>query len=339
MKIFSDKKKLIQILFGLAFIFLIANLIVNKLTHYHYTPIEKARSSNYINSKFLDALHSYGLENSWIKKERRYRKDDDSLNYKYKVEVPKDLPIALLLDEIEDSLGVNGIAIRTKELEFGGANLLKVYSGDNIKLQAEFNYNENIERDAGTVGIIVNDADQLSSENFQKLIKLPERFAVLLLPSKKTAGLQEQITSAQKEICVLISDETTDLDYKMKAGFSADRIRNSISAIISAYSKAAFFVIDNKSGLYFSPAMKIIKNFLDKGKIKYIMLSDCSFLNSSDANEIKNQFEDFVVKSGSNTKSILSLTTDELNSQILELIKFRKIGYSFVRPSVLLQAN
>ena len=144
MEIFSDRKKLIQILFGLAFVLLIANLVVNKLTHYHYTSIEKARNSTYINSKFLAALHSYGLENSWIKKEKRYRKDDDSLNYKYKVEVPKDLPIALLLDEIEDSLGVNGIAIRTKELKFGGANLLKVYSGDNLKLQAEFKYDEDI---------------------------------------------------------------------------------------------------------------------------------------------------------------------------------------------------
>ena len=336
MEIFSDKKKLIQILFGLAFVFLIANLVVNKLTHYHYTAIEKARSSNYINTKFFAALHSYGLENTWIKKERRYRKDDDSLNYKYKVEVPKDLPIALLLDEIEDSLGVNGIAMRTKELEFGGKTLLKVYSGDNLKLQAEFNYDENIERDAGTVGIIVKDADQLSNENFQKFIRLPERFSILLSPSKKSAALQQQITSAQKEICVLISDETTDLEYKMKSGFSPDRIRNSIRSIISDYSDAAFFVLDNKSALYFSPAMKIIKDFLDKGKIKYIRLSDCGVLNGGNAKETRNQFEDLVENSKSKINFILMLTPDEMNSQIPELIKFRKIGYKFVRPSVVL---
>lgn len=334
MNIFSDKKKLIQISFGLAFILLIANLIVNKLTHHHYTSIEKARSSAYINSKFLAALHSYGLKNSWIKKEKRYRKDDDSLNYKYKVEVPKDLPIALLLDEIEDSLGVNGIAIRTKELEFGGANLLKVYSGDNLKLRAEFNYDENIARDAGTVGIIVKNTGQLSNGDFQKFIRLPERFSILLVPSKRSAALQQQIISAQKEICVLISDETTDNDYKMKAGFSPDRIRNSIRSIISDYSDAAFFVLDNKSALYFSPAMKIIKDYLDKGKMKYINLSDCSTLNGENAKETRNQFEDFVKRSKSKNKSILMLTPDEMNSQIPELIKFRKIGYKFVRPSV-----
>ena len=336
MEVFSDKKKLIQILFGLAFVFLIANLVVNKLTHYHYTSIEKARNSNYINSKFISALHSYGIENNWIKKERRYRKDDDSLNYKYKVEVPKDLPIALLLNEIEDSLGVNGIAIRAKELKFGGETLLKVYSGDNLKLQSIFSYDENIARDAGTVGIIVKDADQLSNENFQKLIKLPERFSILLSPSKKTAALQQQITSSQKEICVLISDETTDNDYKMKAGFSADRIRNSIRSIISDYSDAAFFVLDNKSALYSSPAMKIIRDFLDKGRMKYIELSNCRALNAGSETEVTNQFENFVKKSKSKTHSILLLTPDEMNSQIPELIKFRKIGYKFVRTSVVL---
>ncbi len=336
MEIFSDKKKLIQILFGLAFVFLIANLIVNRLTHYHYTPIEKARSADFINSRFLVALHNYGLENNWIKKERRYRKDDDSLHYKYKVEVPKDLPIALLLDEVEDSLGVNGIVVRSKELKIGGATLLKIYSGDNLKLQAEFYYDENIERDAGTVGIIVKNAGQLSKENFQKFIRLPERFSILLSPSKKTTALQQQITSAQKEICVLISDETTDLEYKMKTDFSPDRIRNSIRSIISDYSGAAFFVLDDKSAFYFSPAMKIIKNFLDKGRMKYIKLSDCGTLNSGSEKEIRNQFEDFVRKSKSKTGHVLMLTPDELNLQIPELIKFRKIGYKFVRPSVVL---
>lgn len=334
MEIFTDKKKLIQILFGLAFVFLVANLIVNKIIHYHYTPIEKARSSNYINSRFLVALQNYGLKKDWIKKYKRSRKEDDSLNYKYRVEVPKDLPIALLLDEIEDSLGVNGIVIRSNELKIGGATLLKVFSGDNLKLQAEFNYDDDIQRDAGTIGIIVKDANQLSSENFQKLIRLPERFALLLSPSKKTAGFQQEIRSAQKEICVLISDESTDLAYKMRSGFPPDRIRNSIYSIISDFSDAAFFVLDNKSALYNSPSMGVIKKILDKNKIKYIKLSDCSALNSGNSDAIRNQFEILVTQSKSKAKSILILTPDELNSQLPELVKFRKIGYEFVRPSV-----
>jgi hypothetical protein len=334
MEIFTDKKKLIQILFGLAFVFLVANLIVNKIIHYHYTPIEKARSAYFINSRFLVALQSYGLKSDWVKKTKRFRKEDDSLNYKYRVEVPKDLPIALLLDEIEDSLGVNGIVIKSNELKIGGTTLLKVFSGDNLKLQAEFNYDENIHRDAGTVGFIVKDAGQLSSSNFEKLIRLPERFALLLSPSKKTAGLQQEIISAQKEICVLISDESTDLTFKMKAGFPMDRIRNSIYSIISDYSNAAFFVLDNKSALYNSPSMSSIKKILDKSKIKYIKLSDCSVLNSGGTDAIRNQFEKIVMLSKAKPKSILMLTPDELYSQLPELVKFRKIGYQFVRPSV-----
>jgi hypothetical protein len=125
----------------------------------------------------------------------------------------------------------------------------------------------------------------------------------------------------------------------MRAGFSGNRIRNSIRAIISDYSKAAFFVIDDRSKIYFSPAMKIIKDVLDRAKIKYFNLSSCSYLKPADEIEMKKQFEEYVKKLETNNKLLMLLTPDELDTIIPELIKFRKIGYKFVRPSVLLDKN
>ena len=82
--------------------------------------------------------------------------------------------------------------------------------------------------------------------------------------------------------------------------------------------------------------IKIIRDFLDKGKIKYIEQSDYGTLSTGDNKETTNQFADFVRKSKTRPISILMLTPDELNSEIPELVKFRKTGYQFVRPSVLL---
>lgn len=336
MEIFSDKKKLIQVLFGLAFVFLVANIIVSKFSRNHYTQAEKARSASYINSKLRGGLTDYGIKDSWIKKDKPTRRDDDSLLYKYKIDVPKDLPVALLLDEIENSLGSDGVIIHSKELKFGGPTLLKIYSGDNLKLQAEFNYSDDIKRDAGTTGLIVAEADRLSSENFSKLLKLPESFSVLLSPSKSTINLQNQIISAQKEITVLISDETTNMDYKMKAGFSSDRIRNSIRAIISDFSQAAFFVIDDRSALYSSPDMKIINNELKRAKIKFIKSSRLKRLPGKSADEDLRSFDGLVKKTGTNNKIVMLLTPDELYSVQPELRKFRKVGYKFLKPSSIL---
>ncbi len=337
MKIFSDKKKLIQILFGLAFVFLAANIIVSKFSRNHYTPAEKARSASYIDSMFREALTNYGIKDTWIKKEKPARRDDDSLLYKYKIDVPKDLPIALLLDEIENTLGPDSVIIHSKELKFGGPTLLKIYSGDNLKLQAEFNYSDDIKRDAGITGLIVTEADRLSPENFSKLIKLPESFSILLFPSKRTAGLQNEIISAQKEIVVLISDETTNLDYKMQAGFSPDRIRNSIRAIISDFSQAAFFIINDKSQLYSSPNMKIIKNELERAKTKFIVSSRLKRLPGKSADEDLRSFDELVKKTRTNNKIVMLLTPDELYSVQPELRKFRKTGYKFLKPSSILE--
>jgi hypothetical protein len=339
MNIFTDKKKLIQILFGLAFIILIANIVADKLEIKHYTPVESSVSAEKINSKYLQALKNYGIQPKWIIKQKRYKSEDDSLLYKYEVEVPKDLPIALLINEITDSLGNSNVKIQSKELKIGGETQLRIFSGDNLKLKAVFNYNDDIVRKSSSGSLIIRGTENISEEDFNSLLKSPERFAVLLTPSKSSKNRIDRIINDQKELLVLISDGSNDMDYKMRAGFSGNRIRNSIRAIISDYSKAAFFAIDDRSKIYFSPAMKIIKDVLDRAKIKYFNLSSCSYLKPADEIEMKKQFEEYVKKLETNNKLLMLLTPDELDTIIPELIKFRKIGYKFVRPSVLLDKN
>jgi len=203
-------------------------------------------------------------------------------------------------------------------------------------LRAVFNYNDDIVRKSGSGSLIIRGIENIKNDEFNSLLKSPERFAVLLTPSKYSKNRINQIINDHKELLVLISDESTDLNYKMRAGFSANRIRNSIRAIISDYSEASFFVIDDKSKIYFSPAMKIIKDVLDRGKIKYFNLSSCSYLIPMDEIEMRKQFEEYVQKLDADKKSLILLTPDELDTIVPELIKFRKIGYKFVRPSVLI---
>jgi len=335
MNILTDKKKLIQILFGLAFIILIANIVADKLEVKHYTPVESSVSAKKINSKYLQALKNYGIQKQWILKQKHYKSEDDSLLYNYKIEVPNDLPIALLINEITDSLDNSNVKIQSKEIKIGGETQLKIFSGDNLKLRAVFNYNDDIVRKSGSGSLIIRGIENIKNDEFNSLLKSPERFAVLLTPSKYSKNRINQIINDHKELLVLISDESTDLNYKMRAGFSANRIRNSIRAIISDYSEASFFVIDDKSKIYFSPAMKIIKDVLDRGKIKYFNLSSCSYLKPADKIEMEKQFEEYVKKLDTDNKSLILLTPDELDTIIPDLIKFRKTGYKFVRPSVL----
>lgn len=336
MNILKDKKKLIQVLFGLAFILLVANILINKLQVKHYTPVESSVSGAEINAKYMQALKNYGLLNQWITKKRKNKRDDDSLLFKYNVEVPRDLPIALLVNEITDSLDNQNVKIQSNEINIGGKTELKIFSGDNLKLQSDFNYNDRIERKAGKRGLIISGAGDLGEDDFNSLLKSPERFAVLLVPSKNSGNRISRILNDQKEMLVLIGDESNDMNYKMRAGFSAGRIRNSIRAIVSDYSSAAFFILDDGSRLYQSTAMSLIKNLLDRGGVKYIKLSECArLLQDSDAG-MRKQFDSFAKKITDGNKRLILLSPDELSVVVPELLKFRKIGYKFVRASVII---
>ncbi|HKI79901.1 MAG TPA: hypothetical protein VKA26_15270 [Ignavibacteriaceae bacterium] len=339
MNILKDKKKLIQILFGLAFLFLVANIVIDKLIPNHYTPVEMARSATEINHNFRLALSNYGMLNSWIKKEKRSRNDDDSLLFKYQVDVPKDLPIALLLDEIYHSFSSGRVIINSKEIKIGGETLVRILSGDNLKLQASFNYKDDITRNAGMVGFLVIGINIYNEIEINKFLRSSEKFTLLINPSIKNKDLIKKIVSDQKEAAIKISDEATDLDYKMKAGYSSKRIQNCIRSISADFANAAFLVLDNTSGLYTSPQMEIIKDELDKRNIKYFNMGNFeNFLNLDDT-ELANYFKSELGKIKANGKLTLLISPEQFYLIHPEIVNFRKAGYKFVRVSQILLAN
>lgn len=335
MKIFSDKKKLIQYLFGLAFVLLIASIVVSKLVKKHYTPVEKAISAYQIKLKFRQAVLNYGIKDLWIKDDKKYKKDDDSLFFKYKVEVPKDLPIALLVNEITDSLINSDVKINSLETKIGGETLIKIYSGDNLKLQALFNYNEKIERNSGEIGIIINLVNGVDKEEFQELLKSPERFCFLLTASKSTAALPKEILQDQKEYAVLISDKNTDLDYKISKNYSTGRISNSIKAIVSDFSSSAFIVLDDESAFFKTSNMSYVIKELRKRKITLFKLSDFYYLQDANDKEAKENFRNLVIKNTGGSKKILLLSPEQYSTVKDQLVALRKKGYKFIRPSAL----
>ena len=326
---------MIQYLFGLAFVLLIASIAVNKIVKKHYTPVEKAVSAYKINKVFSQAISNYSIIESWIKEEKKYKRDDDSLLFKYKVDVPKDLPIALLVNEISDSLGNSAVKINSMETKIGGETLMRIYSGDNLKLQATFNYNEKIERNSAGIGIVVDQANGFDKEEFQKLLESPERFCFLLIASKATSALQKEILQGQKEFAILISDNNTDLDYKINKNYSINRINNSIKAISSDFSNAAFFVIDNRSGLYKSSNMSYIINELEKRKIMLFRFSDFYYLEDASEVDTRKNFKNFIIKNTKDNKKILLLSPGQYFTVKDQLVALRKKGYKFMRPSAL----
>ncbi|MGE5456734.1 MAG: hypothetical protein ACM3RX_00100, partial [Methanococcaceae archaeon] len=91
-------KKIVYALFALNLLLLLASILITWILKNSGETEFTIISSSDINTRFKRSLHSFNLGDEWIKKQ----KSKDSL-FSYNVDVPKDLPIPLLIREITNS--------------------------------------------------------------------------------------------------------------------------------------------------------------------------------------------------------------------------------------------
>ncbi len=173
---FFDQKKIINILFISAVAILLINLLLDKI-FFNNNQDNIELTSTEIDSTFRTALLNLGIKEEWIKtREGKYPVN-------LSVSVPKDLPIVLILQEMNNVFDTNEVKVNSLEKKIGGNAAINLISGGETKLTAQLSYSSKILRKTARVGFIVyrfsndNDSDSL-------LLEYPEQFAFLLIPSK-----------------------------------------------------------------------------------------------------------------------------------------------------------
>ncbi len=335
MKKSFDKKQIIYYLFGLSVLFLIANLVQVKMSKKETTPHLIKMPPDAVNMSFLDNLKDFGLKKEWIEPVKKRR--NFSGKYNYRVDVPKDLPITVILQEIYGTFYGKGINLSTKELVIGGKTFLKISFDDEVILTSEFNYDDKIERDAGSAGIIVSGFGDAGTEIRDELASGPQMFAALLVPSKQSVKLSKEFTNGRKEFAVLLNDDISDLNFKMSPGYSSGRLRNSIRAIIAAFPKAVFFMIDNRSSLYTSPVFPFIRDEFKKRNISLLKESSVVKLGGADAAQINKDFRKLIITLKDGQQKLINVNVDDFKIIRPEILGLIKVGYKFINPSVVLK--
>ena len=239
MNISPLKKRIITYLFWLAILALAANVIVAKIFGKSVYVNESSLSASEVNIDFLHDLSDFGLKNEWIKKINNKNAKDV---YSYEVELPKDLPIPVVLSEIYGSFYSSDIKIKSMEKTIGGTTIVEIYLQNNLSLKAEFNYENDIRRDAGDMGIIVFGLEELNAKELNAMIEFPQAFIAVLVPSKSAGKLIPDLAENRKEYAVLINDNISDLDYKLSNDFSVNRLKLAIRSIVADFSNAVFFL-------------------------------------------------------------------------------------------------
>lgn len=324
------KKKIIYVLFTTSLLLLITLLAFNKIFIEPVSDNSSVIDYEDLNERFLSSVKSFGLDDEWIKE-----KKSDKYDHYYLVLLPPDLPIPVVLSDIYSSFKEDSLKITSAEKIKGGKTELTISQNQNYLLKADFRYNKKISRERGMVGFFVSDftADDITAAN---LLKYPEPFCIAVLPSKKSAAAVKAITKGRKEYAVLLNDEIEDLDYRMREGYSEARLKNVVRLILSKFSSAIFFTVDDKSDFFNTAAFNIVKNELQKRNIKLYLLSTFGKIEYTDEEGIRLNFGREIKELKADEKKIFYLNNEELLSLLPEIKRFRKIGVKFLNVSELI---
>ncbi len=328
MTLYFNKKSTLQILFGTALILLIANLVLNIIANENNSISNKTElSSVEIDSLFRLSLHSFGLLDDWIKESKSSKADNS-----YKVKIPKDLSIPVILAEINSFFWDSDVTINSVEKIFYGRTILEIKSEDKIMLRADFDYAKNIFRSAGTAAFIVENFE-LSDFEDSLLLEIPEPFSPLLIPSNENLLLSKSIIDKQKTYSLLLNDNIPELKYKLKDSYSQNRLKGSLLSIINDFSSATYFFIDDQSDLFNSLIFSYLKDELVKRKIKIVALSNLQKLDFSETDLLISSFDTFMKNTEEGESITFLISADNFRNLLPEIKSYRKAGYKIVHPS------
>jgi hypothetical protein len=331
-KYFENKNQILTYLLVIAIILLFINVLTDKFIYPEKLKLDKQLSVSTVNKIFEIELKDFRIDSLWIKKKKIKNNRIDSLTFIYKVRIPKDLPVILVLSEINKKFNYPSVKINSREKKLNKATLLSINNNNMKILQAELEVDTNIVRKSVSFGFIVKDIDKMSKSELLGFLNTPEEFCAILVPSVNSEFIKDKIVENQKEYLILLNDDLEDQKYKFDEKFSKQRLQNSLREILLNFKEAKLYLFDPNSDLCNSTLFGYIKKEFDKRKIKLIPINKFKSLAAKGDNALTAVF-----KSKLNEKSeskVYLVNIDDFNSLQNEIINQRLKGNKLVFPSV-----
>ena len=286
-----------------------------------------------LSKRFRNILTEFGIEDKLIKETKSVDKRSSHEISNFKVQVPKDLSIPEILQELyqsfrKDSLTINSVEkIKRRKINF----LLK--RGASNLLQAEFDYSKNYSRNRGFIAFILYDVDPGNQSTIQ-LIESPTKLNFLIRPDTKQIQNLEFISKNSQQYSVLIDDDISEQKYQLGSSFSEQRIVTVVKTLVTDYQKAVCFIVDNNSDFYKSTNYEILKREFTKRNIKLFRTSD--FVNLNFDETILTTFDEKIESLGTGESLIFLLSEESYLSLNPEINRYKKKGYRVITSSLIL---
>ncbi len=327
-----DLSKSVKYLFATALILLVINVLIDQYISAEKPELKKKNISfSEADSLFKQALKNYDITEKFFSIRKSKKNPTDSL---YSVRVYSDVPISLLLLELENLFSTTTAEIKSQEESINGKTITKIIIDDKTILTAEFVGDKNITREKGRIGFVVSNLD-FSVDN-SPILNTPEQITFLITPSESSKRFITKILSAGKRYALLLNDEIEDLNYKLHESYPVRRNKKSFENLFKHFPSAAFIAVDDNSDLFDSSIKDFLLKELEWRKAFYIKLSRFDLLNSYSLNS-ENAFSEMIKSMNKNETRIILIDSKSFTELLPVIPSYRKIGYKFVSATELLK--
>jgi len=281
------KRKIIYALISISLLLIISNIILEKYLDDDEV-IAPEVFQNTIEEKFFQSLDNHGIIQDWITSSKPNNHEVDSIKHIYKIKVPTDISIALVIKEISSAYIGQPVLVESFEEKNFSNSGIKIYSNNILKLSARLVHDRKIKRVHAKYGFIVKIDEEIDEEKIERISKIYYDFYEAYVPSEFTMGIIDNISHPY---VVLINDEIEDTQFLLDEDFTKQHLLNGIKEILITYGRNPFYIIDESSKIYNSKIFSLIKEEFEKRGIKTLTLSSLTPLRAETEKQLHSLFQ------------------------------------------------
>lgn len=303
------------------------NIFINKNNIKSEEHKTKDITLEYIDNKFKGTLYSLGLDSAWINIKKNQK--NENINY-YTVNVPTDLPITVVIQELHNKFSDDSILVISYEKRINGNSEIKINNNGEFQIISNLIYNKTIERKGNSFSFLISDFENISKQKQDELLSILEPFGIILLPSKENIQVSELIKNSRKEVILLLNDDVKDIQYKIPPKYSEQRLRGIVVGVNTNFKAASFLVYDETSTFSKNKSAEYLQERFKQNKIKHYSLD--KFIIFNDDLSIQEHLS-------VNYNKIFIITSTQFISIFEEIKSLKKKGNKILNPSEFIYKN
>lgn len=284
------KQKFIKYLLVLAIILLVVEIAIDRSRKPKQVVAASELTVLQIETVFFKMLDNYGIEPKWISKKKVKPADDDSTRLQYIVKIPADVPIPLIIRDINKVIQKDITGFVSEEIKIFGSTEVRIYTNEILKLRATLTPDKSLIRKRNSLSFIISDAFDLSDDNFNKFLSVSHPVACSIVPDVNLIIKADTLKDYRKEYALLLDDQISDPKMKLKQEYQKELLRGSMRNIVNSFKDSRLIIVDEKSALFRSPIYNFVRDDFKRLGVTLAVKSEFIELNASEDSELYSKF-------------------------------------------------